>query len=174
MMVNGGIFGPKLSGKTTLAKALSRQYCQQYKIKTIVLDINEETWGEQAYATADEKIFWEVVWKARNCLVIVDEAASTIRREKTLIPVFTRMRHMDHKLIVIGHNGMTLLPVMREQLDTIYLFRQPESSAKIWAEVMTEDGLLESVSLKQFEFIRHDLYGQPSRMKLPPPKVSPA
>ena len=173
-MINGGIFGPKLSGKTTLAKALSRQYWQQQKIKTIVLDINGDVWGEHATATEDETIFWEVVWKARNCLVIVDEAAATIRREKTLIPAFTRMRHCQHKLIVIGHSGMDLLPVMRQQLDTLYLFRQPKSSAQVWAEVMTEDGLLESVNLKQYEFIRHELYGTPQRQKLTLPKVSPA
>lgn len=171
-MINGGIFGPKLSGKTTLAKSLSRQYWRQFRIKTIVLDINDDAWGEQATATPDEEIFWKLVWRARNCLIIVDEAAATIRRERTLIPVFTRMRHCQHKLIVIGHSGMDLLPVMRQQLDTIFLFRQPESSAKVWAEVFTENGLLESTNLRQFEFIKHELYGTPSRQKLSSPVKS--
>lgn len=165
-MINAGIFGPKLSGKTTLAKALSRQYFIQQHLKTIVLDINEDEWGGHAVSTSDEQKFWKLVWESKKCLIIVDEAAATIRRERTLIPVFTRLRHNNHLLITIGHSGMDLLPIMRQQLDTLFLFRQPISSAKVWAEVFTENGLLESVNLSQFEFIRHELYGHPKRQKL--------
>ena len=173
-MINGGIFGPKLSGKTTLAMALSRQYWQQQKIKTVVLDINGDNWGEHATATADEEIFWQVVWKAQNCLIIVDEAAETIKRDKKLIPVFTRMRHNNHKLIVIGHSGMNLLPIMREQLDTIYLFRQGEKAAAYWSETMAEKQLLQACELPQYVFIHYELYGKAERQKLALPKVSPA
>lgn len=169
-MTSGGIFGPKLSGKTTLAKALARQYWLQHKIKTVCLDINEDQWDEWVTPSADEAVFWELVWKSRHCLVIVDEAAATIRREKTLIPVFTRLRHCNHKLLVIGHSGVDLLPVMRQQLDTIYLFRQPKSSAVIWSEVFTNDLLLQAVNLKQYEFIQHELYGPTTRAKLALPK----
>lgn len=165
-MINGGIFGPKLSGKTTLAMALSRQYWRQQKIKTIVLDINGDAWGEHATATDNEEIFWQVVWKAQNCLVIVDEAAETINRDKKLIPVFTRMRHNSHKLIVIGHSGMNLLPIMREQIDTIFLFRQGEKAAAYWSETMAEKGLLAASELPQYEFIKLQLYGKPQRQKL--------
>jgi hypothetical protein len=171
-MINGGIFGPKLSGKTTLAMALSRQFWQQYKIKTIVLDLNGDNWGEHATATNDEEIFWQVVWKAQNCLIIVDEAAETINRDKKLIPVFTRMRHNNHKLIVVGHSGMNLLPIMREQIDTIYLFRQGEKAAAYWSEIMAEKGLLQACELPQYTFIKLELYGKPQRLKLAPPKVS--
>lgn len=165
-MVSGGIFGPKLSGKTTLAKILSQQYWTKHKVRSIVLDINEELWGEQAFVMHDEEKFWEAVWKSENSIVIVDEAASTIRRERGLIPVFTRLRHNHHVLIVIGHSGMDLLPAMRQQFDTVYLFRQPESAAKVWAETMTEKGLLAAVDLKQYEFIRCELYQPPQKMKL--------
>lgn len=165
-MINGGIFGPKLSGKTTLAMALSRQYWKNLKIKTVVLDINNDQWGDHATVMTEEPIFWEVVWKAQNCLIVVDEAAETINRDKELIPVFTRMRHNHHKLLVIGHSGMNLLPIMREQIDTIYLFRQGKKSAAYWAETLAEDDLLQSTTLRQFEFIRYEMYGTPQRQKL--------
>jgi hypothetical protein len=47
---------------------------------------------------------------------------------------------------------------MREQLDTLYLFRQPMSAAKIWAEVFTDETLLQAVSLQQYEFLHARLY----------------
>jgi ABC-type Mn2+/Zn2+ transport system ATPase subunit len=166
-MVSGGIFGPKLSGKSTLAKRLCGEYWRKHKIRSLVLDINEDDdWGEHCWTTADEEKFWVAVWKTRNSIVVVDEAAATIRRDKKLIPVFTRLRHCGHILIVIGHSGMDLLPAMRQQFDTVYLFRQPDSAAKIWAETMTEKGLLKAVELQQYEFIHHQLYGKPRKMKL--------
>jgi len=165
-MNSAGIFGPKLSGKTTLAKALSREYFLKGKLRSLVLDPNADEWGKQAIVFTNEDEFWKVVWQSENCLVIVDEAAATIRREKDLITVFTRLRHLHHKLIVIGHSGTDLLPVMRQQLDELFLFRQPESAAKIWAETMTQKGLLESGQLKQFEFLHTKLYGSPRKLRL--------
>lgn len=162
-MVSCGIFGPKLSGKTTLAMELSRAYWVRLRVRTLALDPHIERWGPQALVTADEKVFWENVWKTTRCLIIVEEAAATIRRERDLIPVFTRLRHCNHILIVIGHSGMDLLPVMRQQLDTLYLFRQPESAAKVWAEVFTQKELLQAVDLKQFEFLKTKLYGKPCK-----------
>lgn len=168
--VNIGIFGPKLSGKTTLAKTISAQYWQRYQIRSLVLDPHLEDWPSPAVVTADEETFWKTVWKSQNCIVFVEEAATTINRDRGLIQVFTRLRHCNHKLVVIGHSGVSLLPVMREQIDTVYLFRQPESACKVWAEVMTEERLYAAKELKQYEFIFHRLYGNPRKMILPPPK----
>ena len=165
-MINGGIFGPKLSGKTTLAIQLSRKYFADAKIRSIVLDPYVDVWGEQAWVTADEEIFWENVWKTQGSLIIVDEAAATIRRARELIPVFTRLRHNHHRLLVIGHSGVDLLPTMRQQLDTLYLFRQSKKASEIWAETMTEPRLQEATELKQYEFIMLEMYREPKRMKL--------
>lgn len=165
-MMSAGIFGPKLSGKTTLAKYVSKQYWTKHKMRSLVLDINNEQWGDHAWVVDDNDKFWEAVWKTSDSLVIVDEASSTIKRDQTLIPVFTRLRHLRHKLIVIGHNGMNLLPIMREQFDTLYLFRQPEKAAKIWADTFTQTELTDAVQLQQHEFLHTQLFGKPRKMKL--------
>lgn len=166
-MVNGGIFGPKLSGKTTLAKTISRKlYESPRQTRTLVLDPLADEWGEQAMVFTDEDKFWKAAWNVNDCLIVCDEAAETIARDKELIPVFTRMRHNRHKLLIIGHSGMSLLPIMREQIDTVYLFRQSEKAAKVWAEVMTNNGLLQATELNQYEFIQHRLYGKPRKLKL--------
>ena len=146
--------------------ALSRQYYVSQNMRSLVLDPHAETWGGQALVLTDEAKFWETVWKTQNCLIIVEEAAATIRRERELVPVFTRLRHNKHKLLIVGHSGMDLLPVMRQQLDELYLFRQPQSAANVWAETFTQDGLLQAVNLKQFEFLHTRLYGEPRRLRL--------
>lgn len=170
-MESAGIFGPKLSGKTTLAKELSRQYWAKAHRRSLILDINMEKWGDHAWVTNDEEKFWKVVWhepafgRAKPSLVIVDEATETINRDKKLTRVFTRLRHLDHKLIVIGHDGVNLLRLMREQLDTLYLFRSSPKAADMWAESMTQEGFLDAVNLQQYEF----LYGE--RFKPPVKRI---
>lgn len=163
-MTRGGIFGISLSGKTTLAKKISAQYARIGRA-SLVLDPFLEDWGRHAAVTADEEKFWETVWKSRKMLVVVDECSTTIRREKELIPVFTSLRHLDHKLLVIGHHGSDLLPVMREQLDTVYLFRQNEKSAKYWVEKFADERVLESTSLSRYEYLYCRNFGTPIKFK---------
>lgn len=173
-MESGGIFGPKMSGKTTLAKRVSLEYWQRYKMASLVLDPNNEIWGKQAKVFQDEKVFWESVWGAKQSyLVIVDESTETIARDKTLIPVFTRLRHHHHKLVVIGHHGMNLLPIMRDQLDAIYLFRQSLKAAQMWGENFTVPdpatgkNLVDlSTNLNQYEFVHATVYTPPKVYRL--------
>lgn len=170
-MIRGGIFGISLSGKTTLAKQISRQYAEEMQIPSIVLDPHIEVYGDHATVTADEELFWKTAWESKTPLiVIVDEAAATLRRERDLVPVFTRMRHHKHRLLVIGHNGTDLLPVMRQQFDTLYLFRQPSKAAEIWADLFSEPDLLQAGSLNQFEYLHCQLYHKPVKYKLILPK----
>lgn len=167
-MESGGIFGSKMSGKTTLARSISVEYWKRYKMASLVLDPNNENWGQQAKVFTDEDAFWEAVWGAKQpYLVIVDESTETIARNKELIPVFTRLRHLHHKLLVIGHHGMNLLPIMREQLDTLYLFLQSQKSATLWAENFNQPKIREDATkLRQYEFIHTALYQQPKVYKL--------
>ena len=165
-IISAGIFGPKLSGKTTLAKALSNQFWVKQRKRSLVLDPNLEQWGQHAWITDDEEKFWRVVWASQAMIIVVEESAETINRDKGLINIFTRLRHNQHVLIVIGHSGVNLLPIMREQLDTIYLFRQSEKAAAYWAETFTEKGLLAASELQQFEFLHTKLYGTPRKLRL--------
>ncbi len=171
-MESAGIFGPKLSGKTTLAKELSRQYWLKQRRRSLVLDINLEEWGPHAWVTDDEEKFWCTVWKqpivghAKPSLVIVEEATETINRDKTLTRVFTRLRHLHHKLLVIGHDGTNLLRIMREQIDTLYLFRSSPKAAEMWADSMTQEGFLDAALLNQYEFLYGERFKPPVKRKL--------
>lgn len=167
-MESGGIFGSKMSGKTTLARSISVEYWKRYQMASLVLDPNNENWGQQAKVFTSEDDFWKAVWGSKQpYLVVVDESTETIARNKDLIPVFTRLRHLHHKLLVIGHHGMNLLPIMREQLDTLYLFLQSQKSAQLWAENFNQPMIRDKATqLKQYEFIHTALYSEPKVYKL--------
>jgi len=162
-----GIFGMGQSGKTTLAKEFSRQTWLTKRMRSLVLDINRETWGEHAMILTDDAEFERIVWNSRNLFVVVDEASTVIAADKDKTPLFTRIRHQAHSLCVVGHHGSNLTPQMREQIFVLCLFRVGQKSAELWAEHFAQDALLAAPSLGQYEFLRYELYGAPpQRMKL--------
>lgn len=156
-----------LSGKTTLAQSLSRAYWRDCRIKSLVLDPNGDDWGPQAFVTKSEPVFWEMVWhRETGCALFVEEATETIARDPEKNSLFTRVRHRHHRLHVLGHAGQNLLPVQREQMHTVYLFRQSAKGAELWAEQFADDRILASTTLPQYHFMRCRYFQEPKVMKL--------
>jgi hypothetical protein len=149
----GAIFGTTLCGKTTLAVDLSKQYYAQKKIRTLALDPHKAKWGPQAWSTQDEDEFWRVVWARRGHLVIVEDASLTINRDRDLMKVFTQIRHNEHRLLVVGRSGSDLLPGMRKQFDTLFLFQQDLDSVKDWKKIFPKAGVEASLSLDRYQFL---------------------
>ncbi|HLP75714.1 MAG TPA: hypothetical protein VK327_02240 [Candidatus Paceibacterota bacterium] len=174
-----GIFGASECGKTTLAKQLSREYWRQEKRPTLALDPHKGSWGGHSWVTSREKDFWGefneeteswtggAVWKRENCLVIVEEASTTIQRDRQLVPLFTRIRHQHHHLMVIGHDGTDLLPTMRQNLNELFLFLQPPRAVEIWSnDLPSIRGLEAAGELQQYEFLHGKLFTTARRCRL--------
>jgi hypothetical protein len=167
-LINGGIFGPTLAGKTTLAKKLCALQFAQHKRRSLVLDPWTDSWGEHAevFHTNQQAEFWVKVWSSQNQFVIVDEAATTISRDSDLVPAFTQMRHNGHRFLVIGHNGVDLLPAMRHALHYVFLFRQSEPAARCWVDEFAEPQIEDCARLQQYEFLYCRRFKPPQRVKL--------
>lgn len=162
-MIVGGIFGPKKSGKTTLARHLAVQYWELEGRRSLVLDPNNSDWPDCCLQLPSEEIFWNTCWRTKNCLIICDDAAASIARDGDLTDVFTRINHNGHKLLVVGHNGTNLLPTMREQMDVLYLFRATPKAAGYWYDVFGQEEILQSNQLKRYEFLHIENYTKPTK-----------
>lgn len=175
-ILHAGIFGRGLSGKTFLAKNLSRAYWRNHGIKSIVLDPNRESdWGPQAFVAKDEAEFWDMAWnRETKCALFMEEAAETISRDNDSTPLFTRVRHRGHRLHVSGHSGVNLLPQQREQLHVLFLFQQTPKAAKLWCETFMDERIMESTTLAQYEFLHCVLWGDNGRNLVRKCKLSPA
>lgn len=163
----GGIFGTTLCGKTTLAVDLSREYYKQKKYRTLALDPHNADWGKQAWSSQNDDEFWRVVWARKKHLVVVEDASLTINRDRDLMKVFTQIRHREHRLLIIGHSGSDLLPGMRKQMDTVYLFQQDKDSVKDWQKIFPKGEVERTLTLDQYEFVRVRSFMPPEqKMKL--------
>jgi GTPase SAR1 family protein len=161
-----GIFGPSLSGKTTLAKAIARADFAATGRLSLALDPHAEDWGEGTTVTDDRAAWLAAFWASTNCNAFLDEAAATVSRDRDMMPVFTRGRHQGHRLFILGHSGADLLPGMRQQFTRLYLFRQPASAAETWAELFADPAIKACADLAQFEFLDCALYRPPIRRRL--------
>lgn len=162
-----GVFGPSESGKSTLAKKIAFHLNNTEKRKTLVLDpISRSFWGNHATVYTNETEFWQEIFKQRDCLVVVDDASVTINRDAELNGVFTTMRHQGHKLLVIGHSAENLLPQMRQQLQRVFLFMQGQKSKEDWERIFPTKKLDALLTLKQYEFITVDTWGDVQKFKL--------
>lgn len=174
-----GVFGPTKCGKTTLVKALCREFHKQQGLKTVALDPwrdkpGEPPWGPHATVFRPDvnngaQMFWETVWQSQRCVIVVDETTTTIARDKEKESLFTAIRHNHHKLIVIGHNGRSLTPTMRQQLDGLFLFLQSPKAAQVWVEETACQELIQATTLGKYEFLRYERFQPVRKLKLAGP-----
>lgn len=149
-----GVFGESECGKTELVKRLCREFFRQQGLPTLALDPRKSPWGSHAWTTEKESDFKIAVQKKRGCVVVIEDSSETIQRDKEFTPFFTCIRHQEHHLIVIGHDGSDLLPPMRRNLNELFLFNQTEDSVELWERSQPSMlGLKKSIGLKQYHFV---------------------
>ena len=156
-MINGGIFGMIRSGKTTLARKIAWHFWKVKGQRSIYFDPKHDAnrnWMPECTTTFyEETPFWQAAWKEQGLVVIADEAAVSIARERELTPVFTMMNGRHHRFVVVGHSGTDLLPAMRQQIDHLFLFRQAEEAADMWRKEFADEAIMQSTQLNQFEYL---------------------
>lgn len=161
-----GIVGPTLCGKSNVAKWLMLTYWQKYRVRSLVLDPNpDQLWPSCALRFFDADKFWPFVWTVKGCAVFADEMSSKkTRRNVELVEYFTRGRQNKHVLHVMGHSLCDLVPEMRNQVTTWYLFDQAPDGAELLAREWSEPQIAfradegGCVGLPQFEFLKCEKY----------------
>ena len=156
-MINAGIFGMIQSGKTTLARKISWHFWRTKQQRSIYLDLKKDPvrnwWPDSGQVFFEEEAFWNAAWTNENLVVVVDEAAVSINRNRDLMAVFTMMNGRHHRLIVCGHSGADLLPAMRQQLGYLFLFRQAVEAADMWRSQFADEQIMQATTLDQFQFL---------------------
>lgn len=158
------------SGKTTLARKIAWHFWRQKGQRSIYFDPKHDParnwWPECGTIFYDESLFWDAAWKNENLVVVVDEAAVSIARNRDLMSVFTMMNGRHHRLIVVGHSGSDLLPAMRQQIGYLFLFRQAEEAADMWRQQFSDVTIMQSTTLAQYEFLMAARFKQSQRFQL--------
>lgn len=151
-----GIFGPTRSGKTTLAQSLAGEYAKAGRA-ILVCDPIGVRWPTAAWQTPSAAALVAKAKASRNCMIFVEEASLSIQRDRNLSWLFVAAGNPaagGHVTHIVGQDGASLLPAMRQQLATIYLFRCHPDFAATWSRQFAQPEIEElAPTLEKYEFL---------------------
>ena len=170
-----GIFGPGECGKTYAGMELLRQRWILFRRRAIVLDLNRAAWPAHCLVFPDRDKGLAFAWREQGCDLVIDDATGQIYRDPAQNDLFTRIRHQHHTLFVLGHTATMLLPLQRDALGTLLLFRQSPVAIQTWVNEWAEPRIEQAALLKRYEFLLCKKFGAPDgshliqKGKFPPP-----
>ncbi|MGH7947166.1 MAG: hypothetical protein ACREF9_19490 [Opitutaceae bacterium] len=160
------MFGPTGCGESTLGHALAACYVRSGRAN-LVCDPLGIRWPSAAWQTADAGALLVKAQQSKRCMLWIEESSMTIRRDRDLSWFFTTARHAGHITHVIGQDGSSLTPGMRQQLSTVYLFKCHPDLADVWARQFCDPEILRIVpTLQRYEFIIARPFERVRRCKL--------
>jgi hypothetical protein len=153
------------SGKTTLAKKMSRHY-RDRKIKILVLDpLLDPDWCAD-YITDNPYEFLSVYFNPNTlrCAVFIDEAGENVGNyDYTMIKTATRGRHWGHSNHYCSQRGTQIARTVRDQCSNLFLFATALEDCKIHAREWNNEKLLSGAKLQQGEFFHTTRFGEITR-----------
>lgn len=153
------IVGMTESGKTTLAKQMSRAYKAQ-GVSVIVMDELRDPGWSADFITGDPREFLNVFWNSRSCAVFIDESGDCVGRyDETMAKTATRGRHWGHNVHYLTQRGAQISKTVRDQCSNLFLFTTSMGDCKIYAAEFNRPELLEGAQLPQFEYMMCPRYG---------------
>lgn len=166
--MHAAIFGPTMCGKTTLAKELCADF-ERRGIRTIVLDPYDAEWP-CTFQTRKIGEFLKTAKTSRCCALFADEAGQLDLRDPEHEWILTGARHFGHVCHISGQTGVQLTPLGRSSVTRLFLFRSTEETAEYWRTAFVDDRIRGATTLKQYEFLHAQMFGDVKRMRLPAPK----
>lgn len=161
-MVHSVAVGIGKSGKTTLMREIAT-LAKSHGHGVLVLDPNWGQW-DCDYLTDDLTKFMRVAKASRRCLLVMDECGESIARDPTAVWLATRARHWGHLSFFGMHSWTQLLPVIRNQCTTAYVFSQSVEDSAALARHFNDRLIASAAELKQGEFIHKEPF-LPAKIK---------
>lgn len=161
------ILGQTLSGKSTLAKKLAREY-KANGIGVIVLDpVGDPEW-QADYSTPDPETFFDVYNKSRSCMAFIDESGDICKDYPALITrTATRGRHRGHRNHYIAQRATLINPTIRDQCSELFLFNSGLEDCKVHAaEWNAPDLRTHGPFLKTGEFFHKKRMGELNKISM--------
>lgn len=152
--MHGLICGQTMSGKTTLARKIAKQHRDAGR-GILVLDplYDEELTALADWSTDDPEKFLEVVFKNRNCTLVIDEGGQTIGRFAAhLERLATQSRHLGHMAVFISQRPMQISKTIRAQCGYLACFQVCGADAQGLADDFNAPALLSAPALLKGQY----------------------
>lgn len=133
-MPHAAILGKQRSGKTTLGLSMARQYRQQgYAL--LVLDPHLNPAWRADWMTDDLERFLVKVKRSERCILFVDESGDgQLGRQPGFEYLLTQAHHRGHVTHYLSQYFAQVTPVVRANVQRLFMFRCGPKSSKEWGE----------------------------------------
>lgn len=150
------IVGLTLSGKSTLAKALSEKYTAA-GIQCIVLDHMRDPGWHAAHVFDEPNDFLDYVTDpdlCQGCALFVDEGGLNLDRyDKRYQWLTTTSRHHGHRTHIISQRAESIDRTTRSQCTTLAAFALPPKDCKMYASDFNCPEVLHCASFPQGQYV---------------------
>lgn len=154
------ICGMTASGKSYAAKWLARRALARGKKVLVYNPFKDNFPATKEFSDIFE--FLNFAKAARNCLLIIDEAAAAIGsgtgERAPLIWFATMSRHCGHQSIFITQRLTGICPQIRDNCKTLFLFAVHKNSAELAADAFNDDELLNAPRLPKYHFFKKSFF----------------
>lgn len=188
-MAHSLVLGMTESGKTTLAKRLSRAYYQNgwgvlildpmgdpgwYPYDTHELPFDQQVVirtqvenEKRFYQTADPDDFLKMFWASRKCMAFIDESGDMVGQyDKAMQQTATKGRHWGHSVHFLSQRGAQLARTVRDQCSHLFLFTTAKKDATLHADEWNQPELVNASLLPQGEYFHVTRFGKLQRGNL--------
>lgn len=160
------ILGMTESGKSTLAKRLSKDFLDRGWHVVLYDPLNDTGWS-YSYKAKD---IWDILnylRQAEKCMVFIDEAGTICGHyDKQAMWLATQSRHWGHNVFFISQRCKQIAPTVREQCSFLFLFSTSKKDSEELANEFNRDELRTSNTLKQGEYFYVQKHGELKKLKL--------
>lgn len=180
-MPHGAIIGTTTSGKTFLARQLSRQ-AKTKGLETIALHKPREPWTKEevTWQTSHVEVFLSYIAERNNinrqrisqgleplkgfwCSMELSDA-SAAKYDERVRKLFTEGRHDGHVFNYMAQRGAQVHPDIRENCVRLYLFACLGDAAKVWSKEFNDDELKKAVKLPPRYFMMKTGRFEPAKL----------
>lgn len=148
---HGALIGMTGSGKTFLGKLMAEAYIRAGRFVLVFDPIGNDWPGH--FVTDNIGLLVEEAKNQKCCAIFVDES-SDCSKHPDFEWIFTKARNWGHESHFISQRHTQVPPIIREQVERLYLFRVSKKSANSWAEefAMPEIETF-NAQIGQYEFV---------------------
>lgn len=180
-MPHGAFIGTTTSGKTFLARQLSKQ-AKAKGVQTIALHKPREPWAkdEVDWQTSHVSVFLNYIQERNQInqqrikdglaplggfwasMELSDAAAA--KYDERVRKLFTEGRHDGHVFNYLAQRGVQVHPDIRENCIRLYLFACLGEAAKVWSKEFNDDNLKKAVNLPSRYFMLKEGRFSPAKL----------
>lgn len=147
-----GVLGMTQSGKTLALKA----YIERFKragYSSILLDPLNDPEFNVDFQTSNQYEFIDMVFKSKNCLVIVDETGEQGKFNIAVSKLATKGRHWGHTCIFAAQKATQVNTLVRDQWGAVMCFTSGAKSGILLAEEFNCQDLKKCTELRRGEYM---------------------